>query len=205
MRSIFVGVALCASVSFAGDILPAPKSPAAAQAIKRADAAIGKAEQAYRTAKLAALRQLVSDLRAAMPTATKAGNLDEANAIKGALDRADLELTLLAGVSFTVRADEDWQRATNVLAGAPVKLRASGQWWASRARRDEYTCGPDGRPDPGTKEVRFYLEGRIGDGEPFKIGSSYSMTPDTGGMLYLRMADTGFQDNGGSLKVVVQQ
>jgi len=128
MRSSLLIVLLFAAVSFGADAPPV-KSPAAVQAIAKSDAAIKKAEDAYRAAKLMALKQLVTDLKVAMGTATKSGNLDEANAIKAAMERGHQN----DGVEKSLCGTQ-WQLDKNgtIITYAPTGRTVQAVGWDSK-------------------------------------------------------------------------
>lgn len=68
------------------------KSPQAKAAIAKAERAEEAAKAAYRKALTDAKRTQIVELKAALAVATKAGNLDEANAIKAAIDSVEASL-----------------------------------------------------------------------------------------------------------------
>jgi hypothetical protein len=70
---------------------PTIKSAQAKAAIAKADKAEEAAAAAYRKALADVRRVELTELRAAMASATKAGNLDEANAINAAISRLEAE------------------------------------------------------------------------------------------------------------------
>src|SRR4051812_26600718 len=72
-----------------------PKSPAAVKAIGKSKIALTRAEEEFRRAKGVALKQLIAELKPAQDQATKAGALDEAVAIKTAIQKAQAELESL--------------------------------------------------------------------------------------------------------------
>jgi hypothetical protein len=177
----------------AADEAPSPKSPAAVGAIQRSDAAIKKAEEALRAAKLAALRQLVTDLRYVMTTATKSGNLQEANAIKAMLDRTQSDVDLLASAGksqqFVVSAGGQWTKTVQVRAGQTISISTSGHWCADTERRAQYTFGAEGEQD-GTW---FGLFAKIDDGEPMKVGSAKEMVADQSGELSMKVGGGSYE------------
>ncbi len=202
-RSMLLVIALAASVCIAADT-PAPKSPAATAAIKKAEVAITRAEEAFRQAKALALKQLVTDLKGAMANATKAGNLDEANAIKAKMDEAMGEVDALANAGkshrFVIRADRPWQNTVDVRAANTLTIRAMGKWNPGPAHS---VYGPAGGTPPGQDAERFYLEGRIGNGNSFRVGESMTVTAEADGALQLQMFDSDHSDNGGEMRVVI--
>jgi hypothetical protein len=177
---------------------PAPKSPAAVAAIQRSDAAIKRAEEQFRAAKTAALKQLAIDLRNAMSIATKAGNLDEANALKALLDQTqiDIDATANAGKAqrFTIRAERDWQDACEVTAGATLRVAAEGKWSAVPGREPH---GPEGVAQ------QYHLEARVAEGVAFRVGANLEFVAAESGMLQFRMHDGKHGDNKGSVTVTL--
>src|SRR4051812_26159346 len=77
------------AVTRAGDDQVAgPKSSAARQALAKAEKRIAEADAAWRKATAEANRQLVAELKTAQQTAMKNGDLDDANAIKQEIEKA---------------------------------------------------------------------------------------------------------------------
>lgn len=113
MKMILILLAL-AGAAQAEDV--APKSPAAVSAEKKFDTAATKARVAYLQAMILAEKQLVADLDAAMKVATRAANLDEADAIKS--KKADVQSKLEAnqGELKNPKGSED----STVTADAPA-------------------------------------------------------------------------------------
>lgn len=89
-------IVLLAGVAFAEEAPAKPASPAAVAADKEYQRAIDAAEQACRSAKLAANKRLVEKLTIAMKVATKAGDLDEANRISAQIKTAKEQIALLS-------------------------------------------------------------------------------------------------------------
>lgn len=194
-----------------------PRSPRAAAARKRHDDAAAKARQAYLSALIEADRQLIVDLDAAFDAAMQGKLLDEANRIDRAKKAAaallkEHQAQLAAGGeavgvaaggprTFNIRADRPWQPTVEVRKGQKLKVTAKGTWCAWVGRRKDTTFGPDGLP--GSGDHYGGLQGRIGDGEPFFIGSSKTLTADRDGPLTMEMADKAKDDNDGALEVSV--
>lgn len=79
-------------------------------------------------------------------------------------------------------------------------IRAKGGWEYSAAKGAE--CGPS-----GTRAGKYYLQARIGDGTPFKIGAEKQFQAPVGGLLQLGMGgESGaeFADNDGEVRVYYQ-
>ena len=179
-----------------------PESPSAKAAIDKANRAVGEAERAYRHALTTAKKQLIQDLKASQSTAMKATNLTEANAIAATIKKTEADLTAIEGEKFTIKATEEWQQTIAVKRGQSVYVIARGKW--SYNRYKNLTAGPDGVPkDDGTKETWGHLEGRIGNGPAFKIGTSVNFVADADGILEMEMHDPFHNDNEGSIDVVI--
>jgi hypothetical protein len=180
-----------------------PKSPSAVAAMREYDKSIDAAEKACREAKLAAEKKLIEKLKPALIIATKAGNLAEANSIEKAMKDSSSRAEELRSPSdtqkvFKIEAARDWQRTVKVQEGQEISIRAAGKWCGNSNDRRNATVGPEGRPDG------FYaLEGSIGGGPVFKIGSSFTITAKATGTLEMRMHDNDREDNDGALEVRV--
>ncbi len=79
-------------------------------------------------------------------------------------------------------------------------VRAKGGWEYSAAKGAE--CGPS-----GTRAGKYYLQARIGDGTPFKIGEEKQFQATASGLLQLGMggeSGAAFADNNEELRVYYQ-
>jgi hypothetical protein len=93
--AIFAGFSV--GVAVAGDDqIQSPKSPTAIAAIKHANEKIDSAKVAFREAESKALHEEIESLDAAETTATKHGDLDEANAISSKVAEVRSELASLS-------------------------------------------------------------------------------------------------------------
>ncbi|MDB5290148.1 MAG: hypothetical protein JWL69_1389 [Phycisphaerales bacterium] len=199
----FALLAVLCLITVAADEKPAnapPRSSSAVAAMKEYERSIDAAEKACREAKLLAENKLVEKLKPALVAATKAGNLVEANSIERVMKESksraeELRLSPEAPKAFKIEAAEDWQPTVEVQQGQEIRIRAAGKWCANITKRKSTTFGPDG------SDGSCYLEGRIGDGEAFRIGSSLNFTAKMAGTLEMRMHDSPRDDNDGALDV----
>ena len=90
----------------------------------------------------------------------------------------------------------NWQDVLPLHKGDRVRATARGTWFYNINKNQ--STGPDG---PGDGER--YLEGRVGQGRAFKVGSSASFVAEEDGMLQMRMNDSVRSDNEGHLDVTV--
>lgn len=168
-----LAVILMASVCLAGD---APQSTAARNAMTRYTVAKGKLDAEYDARLQAMERALVAELRVAMTAATKAGNLDEANAIKGEIDKLDQQ-------SITIKALIDGESELHLapegmywVQGAAAKpgrhgnrnepTLINGFRWAPAWRSDS-DRGPDRSEVVAIKLAKSYvIESVTADGKP---------------------------------------
>jgi hypothetical protein len=94
--------------------------------------------------------------------------------------------------------------------GEKVTINATGTVDVMAQNPGNYMAGPDGlRQDVG---VRFggarvgmpgALVGRIGNGQPFLVGSKYEGTPTSEGRLFLRMEPSPWRQMSGSFNVKI--
>jgi hypothetical protein len=112
-----------------------------------------------------------------------------------------------APTTVSVPADSAWTRTGVTLrAGQQLTIEADGEASLSQG----IATGPDGTDGgPGAIPV---IEGAdpgaliayIGEGEPFRVGGSATLTARTDGELYLRVNDRSYDDNTGHYTVLVQ-
>jgi hypothetical protein len=202
-RLLTIGLVLAlAGLAVAQD---APRSIAAQRAITRHDQAMRKAEQEYQRAAVAAKRELIAELEQAKAQAMAANQLDEANAIQGAIDEARRGLDSVLGKAqpqtFSIDATKDWQPTIEVNKGQTVTIRARGTWTHFASVREPYDA--NGWPDPRNNNRRGALFGRIGTQE-FPVGKSARFTAPADGLLELRMNDNDHHDNAGTLAVIIE-
>jgi hypothetical protein len=197
IRYMFILLIATACIA-ASPATPELKSPAARSAFERCQATKRKALDTYLRAEAAAEKQFIEDLDKAKAIAAKQAQAEEIVAIAAVRDEAqarlDLILGQLNGISVKVAANGDWQRVTDVETGQRLKIVAKGKW-IGNPKRD--ACGPDGFGE------WYYLEGRIGGGEAFKIGPSSVVEASAAGALEMRMHDDDQTDNRGELDVSV--
>lgn len=84
-------IAFASVAAASGDAPEPPTSPAAVAALKKYEAAVSKATDAYDRALLAADKQRITDLEAALKVAVNAKNLKESERIDAALAAAKAE------------------------------------------------------------------------------------------------------------------
>jgi hypothetical protein len=137
----------------------------------------------------------------ALAAVTRAGDLRTANAIQARIDAMATKPVIV-----TVQgSSEAWTDAIEVRAGQRVKLTAEGQWCGGTQSRARYTTGPAGMMNAAEGRDLFYLEARIGDGEPIRINAGRTITARVSGMLRFRMHDLpgGYYNNDGMMTVTV--
>ncbi len=115
--------------------------------------------------------------------------------------------TSIVAQTFSVLADQGWQRIGYVRLGQQFELTATGSW---RHRPDEAPSSPAGKNafDPGAmlpSAPLGALIGRIGENPPFLVGEHALMTAPFGGELSLSMNDRpeSLSDNSGALDVAL--
>jgi hypothetical protein len=200
LRPTAIIVLLLAAVSFGADA-PQPKSPAAVQAIAKSERAIKSAEDAFRAAKLASLKQLVQDLRGAIVAATKAGQLEEANAIKAAMDGAQGEIDALVNAGkahrFVVKAGREWTETIQVTEGQQVSIQIDGQWKFGHEAKNI------GRPEGEADGKRFGPIARVADGPSISVGAQSTLTADRDGIISLRLDGGAWNNDSGAVTAIV--
>jgi hypothetical protein len=173
-----------------------PKSPQAASAIKRHDDAAAKAKSIYDRAMTDLDRKLLTDLDAALDSAMKSKNLDEAKRIDAAKHQAQAALERrtngaaeppapTATKGILIRADRDWQPAFRARRGDRLHIVARGRWCGDVGRRPESVCGPGGLVVDG--DVRYCLIGQFEDGKGFAVGTECDVIAPRDGVLSLGM------------------
>ncbi|MGO9082572.1 MAG: hypothetical protein ACLQDY_26690 [Streptosporangiaceae bacterium] len=115
---------------------------------------------------------------------------------------------------FTVPGTQKWtDTGVTLTAGDTLGITAAGQVYIDPS----YPQGPDGDPSctpavnysaasatfPAPNLACWSLVGRIGNGPPFEVGSSTSVTASSG-RLYLGVNDGDFSDNSGSWNVRIK-
>jgi hypothetical protein len=149
-----------------------------------------------------------------MSEATKAGNLDEATAVKAVVQALEVEIELtqvrLAGaerIITKVSAAKGWQKVLDLKKGNVVFLSAEGKWCTNTGSRAANTYDANGAS--GGKNNDFIpntpygaLIGQIGE-QSFLVGRSASIRAQQDGALELRINDKGFDDNDGELTVTI--
>jgi hypothetical protein len=104
-----------------------------------------------------------------------------------------------------IQAKRPWTAMLPVRQGDDVEITATGLWSAEIGRGQAYVAGPDGKTSPATgDQPDWYLEGRIGEAEPFKVGSNHRFTAAATGMLQLQMHDAKRTDNHGHVTARVR-
>jgi hypothetical protein len=113
-----------------------------------------------------------------------------------------------AGRDIQVRSDQAWtDSGVSLRAGETFRIDASGSVNWGPSRSDD----PNGEPNspynanrPLPNRAGGALIARIGNGEPFFVGSGLqSFRASTSGPLYLGVNDDFLRDNSGSFRVVV--
>jgi hypothetical protein len=93
----------------------------------------------------------------------------------------------------TIQANKPWPVSVQVKKGQTVHITASGHWLRMAGGK---------KRGPGDKEL--YLQGRLGDGKPFRIGADYQLVIDADSVLYLGVLDTSeYSNNTGQLHAVL--
>ena len=105
---------------------------------------------------------------------------------------------------FDVSAQTDWHPSLTLRKGDTVHVTTDGLWTPLLGRGRSALVGGEGFALKASGEVIGYLEGKIGDGDPFKIGSGLRFTAETSGPLLLRMHDDNRADNLGALDVDIR-
>jgi hypothetical protein len=107
----------------------------------------------------------------------------------------------------TVPGDQIWTETDlDCDAGAALAITAEGTVF----HNDEVSTGPDGDPTVSSEfnvvpEVAHAaLIGRIGEGDPFFVGSAISGTCQAAGPLFLGVNDRGPENNSGEFNATVE-
>lgn len=206
-----ITAALALSAALAADTAPAEppafKMPQAAAAKTRHDKAVANAEDAFIKALILARQNYVRDLETAMAAATRAGNLDEALAIKTEKETTEQDLKELQGlapiaakITKEVPATEQWTSVCKVRFADQIKITATGDVFLSFGGRGT-KVSPDGHDNKRTGDGT--LIGRL-NGKEFTIGSGGTYRMPEAGMLEMRVRDKQYDDNGGAFTVTVQ-
>jgi hypothetical protein len=124
----------------------------------------------------------------------------------------ELSIPELNGMEFGVDAAQGWQ-ATGLRLEEGQRFIISyreGDW--SIFPEDSFRYGPDGGAsacegsdcvEPLAGYTKSGLIGRIGDSQPFVVGSYLETTAQDSGMLQLRVNDAGTHDNEGFITVLL--
>jgi formylglycine-generating enzyme required for sulfatase activity/serine/threonine protein kinase len=95
---------------------------------------------------------------------------------------------------FRLSVQEHWPLSVNVTKGTRVRITASGRW---RALGGGKWKAPNDRD--------YYLQGRLGNGPPFKVGCDYVFCPEQDAVLWLEMRENANRlNNSGTITVVVE-
>ncbi|MGC8799885.1 MAG: hypothetical protein ACP5UR_06535 [Chloroflexus sp.] len=115
--------------------------------------------------------------------------------------------------SFIVQANQPWQNTgVEVRRGDSLEIVYSSGQWTGRSSSPGLS-GPDFGPSPENTDECYPIRGegssligKIGNGEPFKIGYQYVGNPTDTGILLLRMNDCDklLFDNAGSITVTIR-
>ena len=119
------------------------------------------------------------------------------------------QTTPAAGSTFTVAGNQPWtSTGITVRKGEVLTLSTSGEVQLSPDASDMAT--PDGAKNgrfalraPLPRTTAGALIGRIGNGQPFGIGTQTTITAPATGLLYLGINDDGFNDNQGAFQVTI--
>jgi hypothetical protein len=200
---VLLSACLSTSVCIAADEPKGPQSPAAVAAMRERDKAVKEAEDAYHQAEIKAERAMITKLKVALVTATKAGNLSEANAIDGQIKAAMARVDGVGGKSlvYAVKAENPWQRVATLNAGEYV-ITAQGKWkWGMHAGEE---CGPNGSDDKsvGGKSVGALLV-KFGEKQALTGERTTIHVESDGTPISFQMNDDTFEDNQGSLTVSI--
>ena len=202
-----------------------PKSAKARTARQRLDAAMTKADEAWRQAAVAAHREYVKAMEDALKAAGTAGNTDDVTLIAAALAEGKEKLAELdrrkgrgprngsggataAGdggnaKSGRVLASKAWQPVLKVKKGQVLKITAKGEWQVSASRG--LRSGPDGIDEEYEGQPLGMLIARIGN-KAFVVGAEAEIEVPANGMLEMMCNDAEghFEDNAGHLDVTIE-
>lgn len=185
---------------------PAGKAEAQSEAVQaraEADVAKARAETARARAEEAKAQAEAAQARVEADKALAAAAQARAEAAKPKIVRTQI-----------YAASQNWTTVMTVRSGQVLKIEAKGEWVAF----PKYgPCDANGGKYPRTTigrmvldtEVIGYLEAKVGDGSPFKMGTGrgrYVVPGD--GALQMRMYDdptwgAAYSDNSGFIEVIV--
>jgi hypothetical protein len=123
---------------------------------------------------------------------------------------ANVASTAAVPGAITVQGNQPWtSTGITVRKGQRVTFTTNGEVQLSPDANDVATAdgAKSGRfaPNAPLKSARAgALIGRIGNGQPFAIGSQTSVVAPASGLLYLGVNDDGFNDNAGNFQVIVR-
>lgn len=180
---------------------------------KRYEESLKEAQTAFLKAEMAAKTAYLRSIKGALAEATKAGQLEQAVAIKKEQEQIELEMALIqrsiAGVTttFKVAANRDWQPLMPVQKGDVLQIRATGVWCNDVGQRKRFTTNADGDPHRNNSDFipntpYSALIGRIGE-QRFLVGTSATIHVEQDGKLEMRINDKGTDDNDGELIVTI--
>jgi PA-IL-like protein len=110
---------------------------------------------------------------------------------------------------YTVSAQQAWSNTGIVLnRGEVFTVNATGEIATGGGDNPKSTPGGSGRTEPGNPlpgVATGTLIGRIGNGQPFVIGTQTRVTAPAAGQLFLGINDTNFGDNQGTYQVEIQR
>jgi hypothetical protein len=96
-------------------------------------------------------------------------------------------------IAMSVR--EPWPFSVKVTKGQKIRITATGRW----------RIFPGGRWR-GPNDAAFYLQGRLDDGKPFRVGSDLTLDVKADAILYLGMREGGrYGNNRGEIQVVLER
>lgn len=209
LKTLALLASLCvAATPAANDEIPAadpPLSAAAARALDRHEEALDDAWAAYQRAAESAERTLLRDLDAALQSAMKDADLQEALRIETAKAAAEARLAYVTKDEqrkrYAVRADRGWQNVVRVRRGQTITIEATGTTVIDSHYPDR-KFPPSGLPIGNT--VAGYLQARVEQGPPIRVNEHASFVADRDGVLQLSINDPGgIADNSGALRVRV--
>jgi len=187
---------------------PAIKSQQAVAAIKAYEAAEAKAKADYEKAVATARTAAIKSLETAMAAATKAGNLEEAVAIKEKIAALKAEDAVQQArdqnrlITVTVQANQRWTKVGEVKKGQVLEITAPGNWAGCIPSVEHDADGITGQIKDNFQMGA--LTGKVGDkGKVFLVGKSSTYTVESDGILFLGPNDSKVEDNIGELQVTV--
>jgi hypothetical protein len=157
-----------------------------------------KAEIAYHKALGVAKNKLLAELTASLKQLKDPDHIVAIGAeIKQLKESIAMDDAVANGkaLPFEIKASLPWQPTINVTKGQTVAVRATGKWSGDPKRP---VHGPEGNPSGG-----HYLQGRIGKGEPFKVGKFVQFVAAEDGELSFEIKDANQADNPGSVQVEI--